>query len=98
MWLYKHATKTLTIYIHLFGFRQSSSHLLFLTLKTIVYHIGDPDVIYVERLSDYSLIYICIGTFNFYRYFEFSSLVLGYFILLYYDLYPVHVNYQLLMA
>ena len=35
---------------------------------------------------------------NFYRHFEFSSLVLGYFILLYSDLYPVHVNYQLLMA
>ena len=35
MWLYKHATKTLTIYIHLFGFRQSSSHLLFLTHKVM---------------------------------------------------------------
>ena len=33
MWLYKHATKTLTIYIHLFEFRQSSSHLLFLPHK-----------------------------------------------------------------
>ena len=39
---------------------------------------------------------------NFYRYFEFSSPVLGYFPgifhTLYYDLYPVHLNYQLLMA
>ena len=61
--------------------------------------IGDPDVIYVERLSDYIFPYFYMHRYvNCYCYFEFSSLVLGYFILLYSDLYPVHVNYQLLMA